>query len=302
MELHPYSKHFGGENMYTDSAYWHNKTPDIDDNFEDNSVPLIVSSCGVYRMYTRQKLLTYRPRGRLDYQLLYVVSGRAHFYFNGVKEIVPAGNMIIYRPGEMQHYYYCGSDKAEVHWMHFTGASVRGMLEKYGLTDDVHTIYVGTSMEYKRLFQQALQELKLCKEDYEEVLANNLQNLLIGVHRAISSKLQGDNQVKRKEMDEAVHYFHMNYNKAINIEEYAESIHMSVRWFIRNFREYTGTTPAQYIVSLRIFNAQTLLKSTDYNITEIASIVGYDNPFYFSRLFRKQSGETPSEYRKKFRT
>jgi len=285
--------------MYTDSAYWHDKTPDIDDNFEDNSEPLIVSSCGTYRMYTRPKLLTYRPKGRLDYQLLYVVSGRAHFYFNGVKELVSAGNMVIYRPGEKQHYYYCGSDKTEVYWAHFTGSDVDKILKRYGITNDIHTVFMGTSMEYKRLFQQMLQELKLCKEDYEEVLVNSLCNLFIGIHRSINSKLQGNNQVKRKEMDEAVHYFHMNYNKEINIEEYAQSVHMSVRWFIRNFREYTGTTPAQYILTLRISNAQTLLKSTDYSITEIASIVGYDNPFYFSRLFRKQNGVSPSEFRKK---
>ena len=73
---------------------------------------------------------------------------------------------------------------------------------------------------------------------------------------------------------------------------------MSVSWFIRNFKEYTSSTPAQYLLSLRISNAQTLLENTAYNITEIANIVGYDNPLYFSRLFRKQCGMSPSEFRK----
>jgi AraC-like DNA-binding protein len=76
---------------------------------------------------------------------------------------------------------------------------------------------------------------------------------------------------------------------------------MSVSWFIRSFKEYTGSTPTQYILSLRISNAQTLLGSTNYNITEIAEIVGYDNPLYFSRLFRKQSGMSPSEFRNRLR-
>ena len=76
---------------------------------------------------------------------------------------------------------------------------------------------------------------------------------------------------------------------------------MSVSWFIRNFKEYTGSTPTQYILSLRISNAQTLLDSTNYNITEIAEIVGYDNLLYFSRLFRKQSGMSPSEFRNRLR-
>ena len=76
---------------------------------------------------------------------------------------------------------------------------------------------------------------------------------------------------------------------------------MSVSWFIRNFKEYTGTTPTQYILSLRISNAQSLLESTSYNVTEIANIVGYDNPLYFSRLFKKQCGVSPSEFRRQLK-
>ena len=76
---------------------------------------------------------------------------------------------------------------------------------------------------------------------------------------------------------------------------------MSISWFIRNFKEYTGSTPAQYLLSLRISNAQTLLESTSYNITEIANIVGYDNPLYFSRIFKKQIGMSPSEFRKQLK-
>lgn len=64
-----------------------------------------------------------------------------------------------------------------------------------------------------------------------------------------------------EEMNSAVRYFHENYNKPICIEEYAAEHHMSVSWFIRNFKEYTELTPTQYILSLRISNAQTLLES-----------------------------------------
>lgn len=54
----------------------------------------------------------------------------------------------------------------------------------------------------------------------------------------------------------------------------------------------------QYILSKRICNAEALLQNTQYNITEIAQIVGYENPLYFSRLFKKIKGISPSEYRK----
>ena len=54
----------------------------------------------------------------------------------------------------------------------------------------------------------------------------------------------------------------------------------------------------QYIVSTRITNAQILLETTTYSVTEIGRIVGYENPLYFSRIFRKQKGISPSNYRK----
>ncbi len=98
----------------------------------------------------------------------------------------------------------------------------------------------------------------------------------------------------------AIQYFHSHYNTEINIENYAVSRGMSISWFIRCFKQYTNTTPMQYLVSIRITNAQVLLETTNYNITEIGRIIGYENPLYFSRIFRKQKGISPSEYRKQF--
>lgn len=154
--------------MYIDSAYWHNKVLD----FKDKKYALFVTSCGTYRLITKPKLPTNRPRGRIDYQILYIASGKAHFYFNGIEEIVNAGNMVIYRPKEEQRYYYYGTDHTEVYWVHFTGNNVKNILRKYGIPDEAHVIHTGTSLEYKHIFLQMIQELKLCKEDYEELLVN----------------------------------------------------------------------------------------------------------------------------------
>ena len=280
--------------MYTNSAYWHNKMLD----FKDKTHPLFVGSCGMYHLFTKPRLPTHRPRGRVDYQLLYIASGKGHFYFDGVEEIVPAGNMVLYRPKEEQRYYYYGVDHTEVYWVHFTGYHVKNILRKYGITDDMRVIPTGTSLNYKWLFLQMIQELKLGKEDYEELLINYLQQLFISIHRIIESKPRMKSPYLMNEMDTAVRYFHENYNKPISIEDYAASQHMSVSWFIRNFKEYTDSTPVQYILSLRLSNAQTLLESTSYNITEIADIVGFSNPLYFSRIFKKQCGMSPSEFRK----
>ena len=74
---------------------------------------------------------------------------------------------------------------------------------------------------------------------------------------------------------------------------------MTPCWFIQNFKKVTKYTPAQYIVSLRIHNAMNLFETTRYNVSQIAAAVGYDNPLYFSRLFKKHTGMTPTEYKQR---
>lgn len=283
--------------MYMNVAYWHNTLID----FKDKKHPLFVGSCGTYHLFTRPKLPTHRPRGRLDFQLLYVASGKAHFYFNGTEEIVTAGHMVIYRPKEEQRYYYYGIDQPEVYWVHFTGNNVKNILRQYGIADSSHVIYTGTSLEYKKIFTQMIQELQMCRENYEELLVLLLRQIFILIRRYSVNRPKTINSYLESEMERAVKHFHEHYNTAISIEDYAKSRGMSASWFIRSFKEFTGSTPMQYILSIRMMNAQNLLETTEYNVTEIGNIVGYDNPLYFSRLFKKQNGVSPSEFRKKMR-
>ena len=101
-------------------------------------------------------------------------------------------------------------------------------------------------------------------------------------------------------MEQAQQYFQEHYNEDIQIKDYAKSRSMSVSWFLRSFKEFVGQPPAQYLLTLRMNNAVSLLETTDYNVTEISAIIGYDNALYFSRLFKKHKGVSPSEYRRLF--
>ena len=280
--------------MYINAAYLNNHLSAI----VDESKPLVVTSCGNYRVKTRNVVETKRPNGRKDYQLLYIASGKAHFFINEREHTVTAGNIIVYPPDQPQNYVYYKEDKTNVYWIHFTGNEVERILDHYNVHIKGNILYIGTSPDYQWLFSQIIQELQLCRPRYEELLPLLLRNIFILISRSIENKKKFSDAME-KEIAFAMHYFRMNYNSEINIDEYAESRNLSVCWFIRCFKQITGQTPLQYILSLRIINAQSLLENTDYTIAEIASQVGYENALYFSRLFHKQTGMPPREYRKK---
>jgi len=130
------------------------------------------------------------------------------------------------------------------------------------------------------------------------MLEMHLRQIFIKLHRFFHTVSKVDNSQIAEDIDKATIYFSEHYNEDICIEDYARKQHMSTSWFIRNFKQYTGSTPMQYILSKRIYNAEALLQDEHYNITEISSIVGYENPLYFSRIFNNVKGISPSEYRK----
>ena len=280
--------------MYINSGYLNNsRLP-----FKDKSKPLIVGSCGTYRLRTKERLPTWRPRGRLDYQLLYVASGKTVFYFNGEPKEVAAGHMVLFQPRQEQRYEYFAVDRPEVYWVHFTGSDVRNILKHYDIPLDRNVIYSGSSATYAYLFKEMINELQTCRTGYQELLEMYLRQIFLLVQRSWEERKPTVSSYLQEEIDYARKYFNEHYNEDISIEEYAQSRGMSVSWFLRNFKQMTMKSPMQYILAIRINNAVSLLETTDYNVTEISTIVGYENPLYFSRIFKKQKGVSPSEYRK----
>ena len=279
--------------MYINAGYLNNSRTD----FKDSSTPLVVGSCGTYRLKTRPKLPTYWQKGRRDYQILYVANGKTHFWFDGREEIVSTGHMVLYKPEEIQKYVYYLEDNPEVFWIHFTGRDVKNILAYHGISLDEHVFYCGVLPDYKALFRKIIQELQLCRYGYEDYIASLFNDILLLVDRQQHEQKKTTGNVQ-EQIERAAAYFNENYNTKISIDDYAESLHISTNGFIHNFKQYAGMSPAQYILSLRMVNAQSLLERTTYNIKEISEIVGYENPLYFSRVFKKEIGKSPAQYRK----
>lgn len=276
-------------------------------NRADTSVPLRILCCGFYRVTDTDSVIeTNRPNGRKDYQLLYFHAGKGHFSFENTSGSNPAskcpttvnaGQFVLFRPGDRQVYEYYASDRTEVYWIHFTGYDVENILERFGFAEGSQIYWGGVSLDYQNLFRKMIKELQLCRKNYEEIIACQFQELLAVAGRNRHNPHMTGTPIQHV-INDALVYFDENYASPVNVNEYAASVYVSPCWFIRSFRNYIGMTPLQYIIHVRMTNARELLLNPDFSVADVSRAVGYEDPLYFSRFFKKNVGISPREYKK----
>lgn len=265
-----------------------------DDDILDTQNELQINSCGHYRLVRLSRFETVRTHGRSDFQLLYIAKGKAFFYVENERLTVSEGSCMLYFPGILQKYEYFLKDSPEIYWVHFTGTQAQSMLAKSGFLES-GAFPAGASPEYIFLFNKIIEELQQKRAGFSRLCALYLEELTALMARRIAEAGQ---PLPREEIQKAVEYFNQNYHTDISIQDYAKSCGMSVSWFIRNFKEHIGVTPQKYITEIRISKAKELLDAPSLNIGEVAALTGYQNPLYFSRIFRQSTGVSPLAYKR----
>jgi two-component system response regulator YesN len=98
-------------------------------------------------------------------------------------------------------------------------------------------------------------------------------------------------------VDIAKEYIKNNYSKPLSLDEVSYYVNISPYYFSKIFKEGTGENFIEYLTGIRIEKAKELLSNSDYSMKEICVMVGYSDPNYFSRSFKKNVGVTPTEYK-----
>ncbi len=269
-----------------------------EDELEDLSLPVVINSAGHYRLITLKDFETSRPFGRKDFQLIYIAKGYGRFIIDHEEVMISEGHIVFYEPNTSHNYCYFLEDNPDIYWIHFSGYDILPLLSKLGF-DEQRIFKVGNPNNYAFIMNKIIYELQMRQDYYKELTSGLFLEL-------IHSMARGLRQVKENtsyhRMEEIAKDFQLNYNKNFEINSYAKSLNISPGWLIRSFKLYSGWSPQAYITNTRITTARELLSSSQYNITEISFIVGYENPLYFSRLFKKYTGLSPKAYRHKIST
>lgn len=148
--------------------------------------------------------------------------------------------------------------------------------------------------EIQETYQKSIYEIiansRSQKELFEEVEA---------VFEEILTQTNDTTMDTRKLYVDLKKYIDTNYRSPITVETIAQNYHFSTSYISRIFRKYHGMPPFKYLLSLRIKEAKQLILSNDeLNISLISEMVGYTDPRYFSRIFHKTTGMSPSEFKR----
>jgi len=128
--------------------------------------------------------------------------------------------------------------------------------------------------------------------------ADELNSLLEEVSIRIASKVNSfNNRSLKLILRKAIDFIHEHYNEQVTLNEVAENIYVSTFYISRMFKKELGKSFIDYLNDVRIEKAKELLKDVKYKTYEVAELVGISDPHYFSKIFKKYSGMTPSEYK-----
>ncbi|MCG7409963.1 AraC family transcriptional regulator [Paenibacillus sp. ACRRX] len=161
-----------------------------------------------------------------------------------------------------------------------------------------------TDLEVSRLLHDMLDEFQSGKRYYELVLKANLLKLMSVIMREMARQSgqsnEEDERVEkfRELMTAAIHYIHEHYNEELRLEKLCRKFSISKSYFCALFKRFTGKTYNDYLIDYRVHQAAAMLIDTDMTVTDICFQVGFNDVPYFSRVFKRQTGVTPTHFKK----
>lgn len=251
-----------------------------------------------------------------DIELIRVLSGRMRYYINGREILLDAGDSVVVNSRQMHFGYDFQKEECRYHCILFHPSLFTGgqVLER----DFIFPILEEQSPEYWRL--PAGTELGSLAADYaDRIVQSKTQNLgayeleavgllhilWAGLWRDAEKNLGSDQYHRDPDVEtqkKMAAYIGRHYGEKLTLEAIAAAGHVSRSKCCQIFRRFMGQTPIEYVNTYRLKLSRDLLVETDKSVTEIALACGFNHLSYFSRIFFRAFGATPSEYRARART
>jgi AraC-like DNA-binding protein len=261
---------------------------------ETDNILMGISNCGYQRC---EKGYTMGPVSRNNYLIHHVVSGKGYYEVNETVYEVKEGDTFIIYPNVAVRYYADQENPWEYYWVGFVGADAKALLARTDFTPKHMVITTHRSQELREL----LLSIYHASGDHfhEHVKMVGYLYLFFSVLIESSRNKDYNPDISLTYVQKAVDYISQNYEKRITVTDVAAQLGVSRSHLYRVFMKHLSRSPKAYLESYRVKQGQMMLKNTTLSINEVANSVGYEDPLHFSKVFKKWSGVSPKEYRKR---
>lgn len=236
------------------------------------------------------------PALRDHYLIHYVVSGNGILRSNGQEYAVSAGMLFIIFPSQVACYQADAHDPWQYSWVGFNGTDARRLVKLTGLSKDQPVWRSDDPAETGRLLR-AIADASDNTAAADAEMVGRLYLFLAHLIKQNRSRSVGDTH--QTYVDNALRYIQYNYANNIGVADIARYVGISRSQLYRAFLQDFGVSPHAYLQTYRINEACSLLRDPAYSVAEVAGSVGFNDPLYFSRVFKSIKGATPSDYQKK---
>lgn len=264
---------------------------------EHENTDLYLAHCGMQQCKPGH---TFGNIARPEYHLHFVLDGQGYLEIDDKKYTLSRGQIFVIPPNHTNYLYQADKQKPWYYaWIAFNGTLADYYMEQAGL-DRAHVIR-STNLapeDFTELIYEMVKNSQLTAANELDRVGYLFQimSLLIESHSAGTSTPMYDCTTDSY-IAHALQYIKFNYNGNIQVNDIADYVGINRSYFSSIFKQKMNLSPKEYLQQFRLGKAKALLADTSMSIADIALQVGYNDPFIFSKLFKKIEGLSPRAYR-----
>jgi AraC-like DNA-binding protein len=227
----------------------------------------------------------------------YCVRGRGWCRLGSVTHAVRPGDLLVVPAGVPHAYSADPTDPWTIHWFHAVGEHLPLLFERLGCDVRTPVVRLGIDVRLTTLFQEVHAALE---DDYAEpqlLLASQILVHLMGLSIKMRRSAGAERPDTPARVASTLEYMKAHLSDDLDVQKLSSLAGLSPSRFQTLFRSMSALSPGHYLKTLRVQRAAQLLDTTNRAIKDIAGDVGYQDPLYFSRVFRQVHRRSPSEFR-----
>ncbi|MDR1253052.1 MAG: AraC family transcriptional regulator [Treponema sp.] len=231
-----------------------------------------------------------------EFQMVYITQGEGIFVSDDITYQVKPGALLLVLPGIKHRYRPSIETGWQEYWVGFKGSYFTGLLEEGRFSPQQVFFEAGLHDSILSIFNQIFDEVRTQQPLYQMKACACILSLIAEVLTKERRKEQPN--YYQKIVEKAKYLMELNIYGAINLSGISEHLGISTSRFNEIFKTYTSMTPYQYYIHIKIHKAENLLERKDISVKEAAFKMGFDDQYYFSRLFKNKTGVSPSDWKR----